>query len=133
MNYYNGVEKSVMENTARKPPTEVQPEAPANKQSKPPELEIDLKYPAQAFGTPLKKLTFRRPTGGDLMSIGDNYPIHITWQTGEVRPNPLAMGEIMSTLAQVPLSTIKALDAEDFATCAHALMSFFLPGAQAMQ
>jgi Phage tail assembly chaperone proteins, E, or 41 or 14 len=129
---YNGVEKSVMENTARKPPAEAEPEAPALIKPKA-ELEIDLKYPAQAFGTPLKKLIFRRPTGGDLMTLGDNYPVHITWQTGEVRPNPLPMGEIMSTLAQVPLSTIKALDAEDFATCAHALMGFFLPGAQAMQ
>lgn len=120
-----------MENVARKIP-----ETPADQKPAEPErvkeITIDLKYPVQAFGTPVNKLTFRRPTGGDLMAIGDAYPVHIYWETREVRPNPAAMGPIMSALAQVPLTTIKALDAEDFATCSHALMVFFLPGAQAM-
>jgi hypothetical protein len=119
-----------MENTARKPIEEAsEPEA-----AKPlTEIKIDLEQPVQAFGAVVKALTFRVPTGGDLMAIGDNYPVHIYWDTREVRPNPAAMGEIMSMLGQVPLSTIKALKASDFATCAFALMVFFLPGAQAMR
>jgi hypothetical protein len=40
---------------------------------------------------------------------------------------------MMSVLAAVPPSTIKALSAKDWSTCAHALMSFFPPGQQAMQ
>jgi hypothetical protein len=97
------------------------------------EITISLSVPVQAHGEMVSKLTFRRPTGGDIMALGDAYPIHIDWTTGQIRPNPPAMGDMMSTLAQVPPSTIKALDAEDWSTCAHALMGFFPPGVQAMQ
>lgn len=120
-----------VESVARK----IEPEPPA----KPPEPErlkeitIDLGSPVQAFGNTLTKLTFRRPTGGDLMSLGEAYPVHIDFQTGDVRPVPIAMGQIMSTLAQVPVSTIRSMDSEDFSTCAHALIRFFVPGAQAMR
>ena len=122
------------ENAARKEPM-VAATAPTEveKKDRPKEITIDLTTPVMAHGDMVKKLTFRRPTGGDIMALGDNYPIHIDWTTGLIRPNPPAMGEMMSTLAQVPPSTIKALDAEDWSTCAHALMGFFPPGAQAMQ
>ena len=118
------------ENAARKP--EVVQDAPPT-QERPKEIVIKLTTPVQAHGDMLKELKFRRPTGGDIMALGDQYPIHIDWASGQVRPNPPAMGEMMSVLAAVPPSTIKALDAEVWSTCAHALMGFFPPGAQAMQ
>jgi hypothetical protein len=122
-----------MENTARKPTLAAEPEAAARPKEPAKEITVDLQVPVQAFGETLKKLSFRRPTGADLMGLGDSFPIHINWQTGEVRPNPPAMGAIMSTLAKVPVSTIQSMDAEDFSTCAHALMGFFVPGVQATQ
>jgi hypothetical protein len=108
------------------------PDAPEPK-ARVKEIVIDLEVPVMAHGEMIKQLKFRRPTGGDIMALGDNYPIHINWQTGEIRPNPPAMGDMMVTLAAVPPSTIKALDAEDWSTCAHALMGFFPPGVQAMR
>lgn len=107
--------------------TEPKTEAPSK------EILIDLDTPVLAYGDMIKKLTFRRPTGGDIMALGDTYPINIDWQTGKVTPHPVAMGNIMSVLAQVPLSTIKLLEARDWATCAHRLQGFFVPGEQAMQ
>jgi hypothetical protein len=101
--------------------------------ARPKEIVIDLTTPVQAHGETLKQMKFRRPTGGDIMAMGDGYPININWETGAVTPNPPVMGQMMSVLAAVPPSTIKALDAEDWSTCAHALMGFFPPGAQAMQ
>ena len=101
--------------------------------TRPKEIIIELTTPVQAHGEEIKQLKFRRPTGGDIMNLGDGYPIVINWTTGQVTPNPRVMGEIMSTLASVPPSTIRSLDAEDWSTCAHALMGFFPPGAQAMQ
>jgi hypothetical protein len=100
---------------------------------RPKEVVINLGTAVQAHGDMVKKLTFRRPTGADIMAMGDGYPININWSTGQVTPNPKVMGDMMSLLAQVPPSTIKALDAEDWSTCAHALMGFFPPGSQAMQ
>jgi hypothetical protein len=94
---------------------------------------IDLKKPVMANGEMVKKLTFREPTGGDMQMIGEKWPVNIDWSTGVVTPNPEVMANVMSTLAAVPPSTIKALRAKDFATCAHALMGFFVPDAQAMQ
>lgn len=110
-------------------------ELPAAEKPKerPKEIVIDLATPVQAHGDMIKQIKFRRPTGGDIMEIGEGYPININWQTGVITPNPPVMGMMMSKLAAVPPSTIKAMDAEDWATCAHALMGFFPPGAQAMQ
>jgi hypothetical protein len=67
------------------------------------------------------------------MAMGTGYPININWQTGQVTPNPVVMGSMMARLASVPDTTIAALDANDWSTCAHALLGFFPPGAQAMQ
>lgn len=108
-----------------------QVEAP--KPQRPKEIVIDLTTPVQANGELVKKLTFRRPTGGDIMALGEGYPVIIDWRSGTISLNPSVMGAMMSTLAAVPPSTIKALDSEDWSTCAHALMGFFPPGAQAMQ
>jgi hypothetical protein len=108
------------------------PPAPA-RVTRPKEITIELQAPVQAHGEMVKKLTFRRPTGGDIMAMGDGYPIHIDWGSGRITPNPPVMGAMMSALAAVPPSTIKALDSEDWSTCAHALMGFFPPGPQAMQ
>jgi hypothetical protein len=112
---------------AAPPPAEAKSSAPVR------ELTIDLEFPVMAHGDTVKKLTFRRPTGGDLMAMGAEYPIVIDWTTGRVTPHPECMGRMMGRLADVPPSTIKSMDAMDFATCAHALMPFFPPGAQAMQ
>lgn len=96
----------------------------------PNEIVVDLEQPVQAHGEMLKKMTFRKPTGGDLMAMGTGYPIIIDWSTGGMMPNPAVMGQMMSQLAAVPPSTIKAMSAEDFSTCAFKLMRFFPPGAQ---
>jgi len=116
------------EATARK-----QEPAAAAPAPKPKEMTIDLQTAVMANGDMVKKLTFRKPTGGDIMALTEGYPINIDWTTGRVTPNPPAMGAMMAVLAAVPPSTIKAMDAEDWSTCAHALMGFFPPGAQAMQ
>ena len=116
----------------REPIDEPVKETPIIKE-RPKEIAIDLTTAVMAHGEMIKKITFRRPTGADIMAMGDGYPININWTTGQVTPNPPVMGQMMSVLAVVPPSTIKAMDSEDWSTCAHALMGFFPPGAQAMQ
>lgn len=101
--------------------------------TRPKEVIINLETAVQAHGETVKQLKFRRPTGGDLMAMTDGSPIIINRETGDVTPNGPVMGNMMSLLAAVPPSTIKALDAEDWTTCAYALASFFIPGAQARQ
>jgi hypothetical protein len=113
-------------------PDAAAPAAPAQPKQRKMEIVIDLEVPVMAHGEMIKQIKFRRPTAKDVMSIGNAYPIHIDWTTGEVRPNPPAMGEMMVILAAVPPPTINAMDIEDFATCSFALMGFFPPGKQGM-
>ena len=122
-----------MLDTPKKPEPVEEAEAAVEKKERVKEITIDLNTAVMAHGDMIKKITFRRPTGADIMALGDGYPININWTTGQVTPNSAVMGAMMSLLAVVPPSTIKALDAEDWSTCAHALMGFFPPGAQAMQ
>src|SRR4029077_8214819 len=123
-----------MPDGAGKTEQKAKPEAaPPPVPTRPKEIVIDLSSPVQAHGEEIKQLKFRRPTGGDIMALGEGYPIVINWTTGQGTPNPKVMGEMMSPLAGVPPSPIRSLDAEDWSTCAHALMGFFPPGAQAMQ
>jgi Phage tail assembly chaperone proteins, E, or 41 or 14 len=98
----------------------------------PDQITIKLRKPVSAHGDMVKELTFREPTGADIMSLGDEYPITIDWTTGIIKINPAPMGTIMSLLAAVPPSTIRMLKARDWSTCAHALMGFFPPDEQAM-
>jgi hypothetical protein len=97
------------------------------------DIVITLNKAVMANGEMVKKLTFREPTGSDMVQIGEKWPVNIDWASGDVTPNPLIMANVMSTLAAVPPSTIKALGGKDFSTCAHRLMGFFVPDAQAMQ
>ena len=97
------------------------------------EVVITLIAPIEWGDETIKTLTFRRPTGADIMSMTGGYPIFIDWQTGVIVPNPPVMGEMMAKLSSQPPSLIKKLDAEDWSTCAHSLMGFFPPGAQVLQ
>jgi hypothetical protein len=97
------------------------------------DVTIKLLKPVMANGEMVKELIFREPTGNDMVQIGERWPVNIDWTSGVVTPNPEVMANVMSTLAAVPPSTIKALKGKDFSTCAHALMGFFVPDAQATQ
>jgi hypothetical protein len=89
-------------------------------------LTVKLQKAVIAHGEPTKSLTFRRPTGGDLMALSE-WPITIDYASGRVSPNPPIMGQMMSVLAGVPPSTVRQLEAQDWSTCAHRLMGFFVP------
>ena len=93
--------------------------------ARPKEMVVELRKPVQAFGTTLTQLTFRRPTGADIMALGDAYPFSYDLATNETKPVPGPMGRIMSTLAQVPLSTIQSMDADDFSFCSLSLLYRF--------
>jgi Phage tail assembly chaperone proteins, E, or 41 or 14 len=107
----------------REPDKQAAPEAESK------DIVVELTVPVQAHGEEIKKLVFRRPTGGDLMALGEGWPININYQTGQITPNPAAMGAMMSALAGVPPSTIRNISSDDWATCAWKLMGFFTPGA----
>lgn len=100
------------------------PDQPATDPNAP--VTYKLSRPVQSEGETIKQLTFRQPTGGDLMLLGDQYPISFDAEGG-IRINPGAMGEIMWRLANVPAPTVRSLSAKDFSGLCWALAPLFLP------
>jgi len=94
------------------------------------ELKFVLDQPVQAHGELVKELTFKRPTGNDIQEAG--YPLHIDMETGDITFDEQKMGAMMVRLGAVPPSTIKMLDAQDWATIAWGLVRFFPPRWQAI-
>ena len=91
-------------------------------------LKIVLTKPVMASGDEIKELVFREPTGGDIATCGCPVTIHMLGQAEpRVIYDSLAMEAMMSRLAAVPPSTIKALDARDWMSGCYLLSRFFMP------
>lgn len=98
-----------LEETAESPP-------PVND-----DMTITLTAPVMAHGERLKALTFRQPICSDIMQIDEGWPVRIDYVGQQVIPCPKPMGELLSILAAVPPSTVRALKGIDFTTCAQAV------------
>jgi hypothetical protein len=91
-------------------------------------LVMVLRKPVTANGEEVSQLTFREPTAGDIEQVGN--PVLLDFLSGD---NPKAtfdakaMTQMMSRLAMVPPSTIRAMHPRDWNTAAWNLASFFMP------
>jgi len=81
-----------------------------------------------ANGEEVTELIFREPTAGDIERIGSN-PVNL--DTSQDPPRMVfdarSMTQMMSVLAAVPPSTIRAMSPNDWNTIAWRLSHFFLP------
>ena len=75
-------------------------------------------------GNPVKELSFREPTGGDINRYGN--PVRID-QNGDVLIDEKKMTMIMASLSGILLPFIEQMDPRDWNSCAYRLRSFFLP------
>jgi hypothetical protein len=93
------------------------------------DLVIPLRKKVIAHGEEIGELKFREPTAGDIEICGT--PVMIDFLTGEqpkMTFETKAMFAMMSRLAGVPPSTIKALHPKDWGYAALALAHrFFIP------
>jgi hypothetical protein len=93
------------------------------------DLVIPLRKAVIAHGEEVKELRFREPTAGDIEMCGT--PVMIDFMTGEhpkMTFETKAMFAMMSRLAGVPPSTIKAMHTKDWGYAALALAHrFFIP------
>ena len=90
-------------------------------------MVVTLEKPVQAHGDMVKELSFREPTGGDIEKAG--FPLEFDFQQEPpgISINEKKMGALMSLLAKVPPTTIKALAPKDWSTCAWGIAGFFTP------
>jgi hypothetical protein len=93
------------------------------------DLIIPLRKKVIAHGEEVQELRFREPTAGDIEICGT--PVMIDFLTGEMPKMTFetrAMFAMMSRLAGVPPSTIKAMHPKDWGYAALALAHrFFIP------
>ena len=93
------------------------------------EVVVPLRKPLQAHGDEIKELRFREPTAADIEACGS--PVTIDF-LNQAEPKMIyetkAMFAMMSRLAAVPPSTIKAMHTKDWEYAALALAHrFFIP------
>jgi hypothetical protein len=84
-------------------------------------------------GDPVKELTFREPSAGDIIRAGGN-PCKVEiveMGGGRVTWQPLIddakMLRLMASLSGVIETYLQRMDPRDYASCAHRLRRFFLP------
>lgn len=93
-------------------------------------VTLALKKPIQAGDKEISELTFREPTGGDIMELGqptlllpsaDGTSVAVEVRAGVI-------GRYIMKLAAIPLPSVKALAPSDFARCQGVVMDFLTDG-----
>lgn len=86
---------------------------------------ITLSKPIQAHGEKVTKLTLREPTGDDVIACG--HPMTFQQVAGEtvMQVNAKAAAKYVSTLAGIPMSSVRAMSGKDLTTCINMVMGFF--------
>ena len=87
---------------------------------------IELTKPIQAHGREIKELEFREPNGGDVAACG--FPFRFTVNedgTQTVSPEAAAITALIARLADIPLSSARALTFTDWMAAMGAIFSFF--------
>lgn len=91
---------------------------------------VPLSKAITAHGESVDELRFRPPTTEEYMQYGTP-TLLIPSADGEsvgVEIRAKVIGQYISRLASIPLSSVKALDIPDFMRCQGAVMSFFSGG-----
>ena len=90
---------------------------------------IKLSKPIKAHGEDVHSLTLREPTTEDIIDIG--LPTLIIVGDGEtagVEIRQKVVAKYISTLAAIPMSSVRSLAPKDFSACTQEVMGFFGQG-----
>jgi hypothetical protein len=111
---------------------EPQPPAEPTEPPPPPEWPIVVKLRHKSINgnkrEVLEELTFREPTGADIVRIGN--PVFIT-STGEIMFDERKMTAMMAQLSGVFPPLLDFMHPQDWNSCAYRLRRFFLPDPEA--
>lgn len=95
---------------------------------------VKLSAPLMVHGNEVTSLTFREVTTQDVME--ENYPYLIIQSESDsngIELRAKVIAKYIVRLAQVPLSSVKAMPLKDFSTCQEMVMNFFGQGSAAAQ
>jgi hypothetical protein len=103
------------------------PPIPEEKATPLPGYTLELTRPVEAHGQQITKLSFREPTGRDLLSVGNPVIFDPISEPPKIIHDERRMNAMMSLLAGVPPSSIAQMSPRDWVTCAWGLTPFFVP------
>ncbi|KWV48039.1 hypothetical protein AS156_19205 [Bradyrhizobium macuxiense] len=91
------------------------------------DIEFTLSTPIIAYGEEISVLKIRKPTGADLVSVGNPVEFSPFTSPPTVKHDYQKMTEMVARLANVPSSSLQKLDPTDLVSLAWAVTPFFIP------
>lgn len=94
-------------------------------------VTVKLSKPITAHGEEVTQITLREPTAEDVMQVGSPQLL-IPSADGEsvgIEIRGKVIGQYISRLGSIPLSSVKSLPIGDFTRCQGEIMNFFGGGA----
>ena len=87
--------------------------------------EMPLSKPIQAHGETLSALTFREPTGADLVKCGLPFSLAVDGTAAKVDFDTRAAAQWIAALAAIPPSSVAQLSFKDMAAAMMTVAGFF--------
>lgn len=91
------------------------------------DLTLTLSRPIPAHGEMISVLTFREPTGGDILQVGNPVIVDMASDPPRVTHDERKMTAMLSRLASVPPSSIAKLGPNEWVEAAWIITPFFMP------
>ena len=92
-------------------------------------VTVALRSPIPVFADKVSTIKFRKPTGGDIIRVGNPVVFDPISDPPKITHDEKKMTVMMARLAGVPISSLDFLDPRDWTSCAWALSPFFMPTA----
>ena len=90
-------------------------------------VTVDLTTAIPVFDDTVKAISFRKPTGADIISLGNPVEFDAFSDPPKVTHDWSRMSAMMARLSGAPASSFRHMDPNDLVTCAWALSPFFIP------
>ena len=91
------------------------------------EIVVTLSSPIPVFAEMRSVITMRKPTGLDLIKVGNPVQFDPVSDPPRIEHNMPRMVAMIARLANIPTGSVEKMDPRDLASCAWQLSSFFLP------
>jgi Phage tail assembly chaperone proteins, E, or 41 or 14 len=92
------------------------------------QLEFKLRHkPIPAHGDTVSELKLREPTAADIERVGNPCQFDFSAEVPQVKFDAKVMSAMISVLAGIPPSSVRALHPKDWNTIAWGIANFFLP------
>jgi Phage tail assembly chaperone proteins, E, or 41 or 14 len=95
----------------------------------PDHITVTLSTPINAYGEDVSVIKMRKPTGADLLRVGNPVEFDPISDPPKISHNMQRVQQMVARLANIPSSSLEKMATQDWVACAWAVTPFFLPKA----